>query len=341
MASRGAAGGWAAGKTSTAAVVAAPAGASAGAPVGSRSTGSPPRRDSVAGRTRTANRSVTVTRTGVSTCLVCGPKPEDASVLDGTVRRCATCGFGWTVGEPPMPGGLRDDAYPGGSRDEDPLTLRRRRFEASRRLRWVLSMVRPTSLVEVGSAGGFFVEAARRLGIDASGIEASPAAVRFARERLGVPVVEGSFPAFSPGRQVDAVCAFDVLGQVEDPRVFLAGAREALPPGGWLVLEVPNFASAGAIRRPSGSERQQPEQQRWHFTPESLMRLVMRCGFHIVRHDTAVVRYYLPARYRWRHAHRLLPADWAGTGSLRRTHPRLGDLLRVVARLPRDGRRTR
>jgi SAM-dependent methyltransferase len=287
----------------------------------------------------------------VSTCLVCGPKPEHASVLDGAVRRCATCGFGWTVGEPAAPGELRDDTYPGGREDEDPLTLRRRRFEASRRLRWVLSMVRPASLVEVGSAGGFFVEAARRLGIDASGIEASPAAARFARERLRVPVVEGSFPAFSPARQVDAVCAFDVLGQVEDPRVFLAAAREALGPGGWLVLEVPNFASpgatsagatsAGAVRRAAGLARQQPEQQRWHFTPESLMRLVMRCGFHIVRHDTAVVRYYLPARYRWRHAHRLLPADWAGTGSLRRTHPRLGDLLRVVARLPRDGRRHR
>jgi hypothetical protein len=293
-------------------MVAAPAGASTGTPVGSRSTGSSPHRDGVAGRTRAANRSA-VTRTGVSTCLVCGPKPEHASVLDGAVRRCATCGFGWTVGEPAAPVELRDDAYPGGRGDEDPLTLRRRRFEASRRLRWVLSMVRPASLVEVGYAGGFFVEAARRLGIDASGIEASPAAARFARERLRVPVVEGSFPAFSPARQVDAVCAFDVLGQVEDPRVFLA----------------------------AGLARQQPEQQRWHFTPESLMRLVMRCGFHIVRHDTAVVRYYLPARYRWRYAHRLLPADWAGTGSLRRTHPRLGDLLRVVARLPRDGRRHR
>ncbi len=341
MASRGAAGGWAAGKTSTAAVVAARAGAPTGTSVGSRSTGSSPHRRSVAGRTRTADRSATATDTGASTCLVCGPRPERESVLDGAVRRCATCGFGWTIGEPAMPDEFHGDAYPGGRADEDPLTLRRRRFEASRRLRWVLSMVRPTSLVEVGSAGGFFVEAARRLGIDASGIEASPAAARFARERLCVPVVEGSFPAFSPARQVDAVCAFNVLGQVEDPRVFLAAAREALPPGGWLVLEVPNFASARAIGRATAFERQQPEQQRWHFTPESLMRLVMRCGFHIVRHDTAVVRYYLPARYRWRYAHRLLPADWAGTGSLRRTHPRLGDLLRVVARLPRNDRRAR
>ncbi|WP_345635160.1 methyltransferase domain-containing protein, partial [Rugosimonospora acidiphila] len=128
---------------------------------------------------------------------------------------------------------------------------------------------------------------------------------------------------------------------VEDPRAFLGAAREALVPGGWLALEVPNIASAGARRLGTAWQGLQPEHHRWHFTPESLIRLAMQCGFHIVRHDTTFFRYYMPARYRLRHVHRLLPADWTGTGCLRLTHPSLGDLLRVVARLPRTDRRMR
>jgi SAM-dependent methyltransferase len=284
---------------------------------------------------------MTATRADVTTCMVCGPRPEQPPALDGVLRRCASCGFGWTASAPASPTELDDEAYYDGGGHEDDFLPRPRRFEASRRLRWLLSMARPGSLVEAGPAGGFFVEAARGADIDASGVEVSPVAARFARERLGVPVREGRFESFAPARRVDAVCAFQVLEHVEDPRAFLGTARETLVAGGWLALEVPNIASAGARRLGAAWPKLQPEHHRWHFTPESLMRLVMQSGFHIVRHDTAFFRSYLPARYRWRHIHRLLRADWAGTGSPRLTHPRLGDLLRIAARLPRNGRRIR
>ncbi|WSN14604.1 class I SAM-dependent methyltransferase [Micromonospora sp. NBC_01699] len=214
-----------------------------------------------------------------------------------------------------------------------------RRFESGRRLRWLLSVARPSSLVEAGSAGGFFVEAARRAGIAAQGVEVSESAARFAVERLGVPVRVGCFEEVAPVRSVEAVCAFHVLEHVEEPREFLRAARDALVPGGWLALEVPNIGSAAARRLGVEWSGLQPRFHRWHFTPESLTRLVTDSGFEIVRRDTTVFRYYMPLRYRWRHVHHLLPADLAGTRSPRLTHPRLGDLLRIVAQLPTGTRR--
>ncbi|MEN3616253.1 methyltransferase domain-containing protein, partial [Plantactinospora sp. ZYX-F-223] len=143
---------------------------------------------------------------------------------------------------------LYDESYFTGEGYEDYFLPGPRRFESGRRLRWLLSVARPASLVEAGSAGGFFVEAALRAGIAAEGVEVCAAAARFARERLGVPVRHGCFESDVPERVVEAVCAFHVLEHVEDPRRFLLAARRMLAARGWLALEVPNIASAAATR---------------------------------------------------------------------------------------------
>ncbi|WP_345637482.1 methyltransferase domain-containing protein, partial [Rugosimonospora acidiphila] len=136
---------------------------------------------------------MTTTRADLTNCLVCGPRTRQTTVLDGGVRRCASCGFAWTQRTFPAPAELYDDGYYHGGGYEDYFLPGPRRFEAGRRVRWLLPQVRPSgarlSLLEAGSAGGFFVEAARRAGVDASGVEVSEVASRFARERLGVPVV--------------------------------------------------------------------------------------------------------------------------------------------------------
>ncbi|WP_309112523.1 class I SAM-dependent methyltransferase [Saccharothrix sp.] len=277
-------------------------------------------------------------------CLLCRQRVGAEPVFGGRLRRCVACGFTWTV-QAPVPGPTAADLYDetyfreGGYRNYFEEHAQRR-HEARLRLRWLWSVVRPRSVVEAGSAGGFFLEQAQRAGIRVEGVEPSGVCVGFARDRLGVSVRQGTFETYSAGFAVDAVCAFHVLEHVEDPHGFLAAARRALVPGGWLALEVPNIASVGARRHGVSWHGLQPDFHRWHFSPESLRRLVHDHGFHIRHCDTVSVSYYLRPRY-WLspRGSLMLLKEWAADGNPLMADPERFDLLRLLARLPRYRRR--
>ncbi|WP_194822407.1 class I SAM-dependent methyltransferase [Micromonospora sp. S-DT3-3-22] len=268
----------------------------------------------------------------VGACVTCAADQPHLPHLNGLLRRCTGCGLGWTVPEPGQTPVRYDLDYFTGGGYEDYFLTGPRRFEAGRRLRWLSSLVKPSVLVEAGCAGGYFLEAARRAGFTVTGVEVSEAAAGFAAARWAVPVRQGRFEQVAPSLRADVVCAFHVLEHVADPRAFLRAARATLTPGGWLALEVPNIASAAAHRLGHDWPGLQPRYHHWHFSPLSLARLLAATGFDVVRQDTAVFRYYMPLGYRVRHARRLLPRDWLDLRSPRLTHPRRGDLLRVVAR---------
>ncbi|MEU7971496.1 class I SAM-dependent methyltransferase [Micromonospora sp. NPDC049089] len=270
-------------------------------------------------------------------CQLCGRAGGHSPTLGELLWSCPDCGFVWTAGSSATPEDLYDEAYyaTGGYQDYF-ASAGQRRFEASRRLRWLLSTVRPTVLLEAGPAGGYFLEAAHQAGITASGIEVSHTAATFARDHLHMPVRQGYFETIAPTLTADVVCAFHVLEHVEDPRAFLHAAHTALTPGGWLALEVPNIASAAANRLGTDWPGLQSRYHRWHFTPDTLVRMLVESGFRVISHDTVFSRFYWQPAARLRNARDLLVADVAASRSPRVTHPQLGDLLRIFAR--RDDR---
>jgi SAM-dependent methyltransferase len=268
-------------------------------------------------------------------CLVCGSAVGRDTDLGAPVRRCLSCEFGWTRTSLATPHELynQESGCP-----TNYLEASARRYESDLRLRWLLGTGIPASLVEVGCAGGFFLEAAAKAGITATGIDVSLAAVRFAREELGITVMPGCFEEATLTDPVEALCAFQVLEKVEDPHDFLLAARQVLVPGGRLALEVPNIASAAAARLGARWPQARPGYQRWHFTPDSLARLVTRHGFQIIERDTVFSRFYWRRAPRWAHVRELFVADWAASRSPKLSHPTLGDAIRLIARRPEAGR---
>ncbi|HKS98930.1 MAG TPA: class I SAM-dependent methyltransferase [Rugosimonospora sp.] len=265
-------------------------------------------------------------------CVLCG-RTGSRTLLDGAVRRCGWCGLAWTAAAPTPPAQLYDESYFRGGAYRDYFDARQRRFEAARRLRWLYSAARPATLLEAGSAGGFFLAAARGAGIAATGIEVSQVAVRYAREHLDVSVHCGLFEELARSvPPVEAVCAFHVLEHVTDPRAFLAAARDALVPGGLLALEVPNIAAAAARRLGPAWPAWDLRHHNWHFTPDSLSRLLITNGFRVASYDTVFSRFYWRPLARLAHTRELLIADLAASRSPSVRHRHLGDLLRVVAR---------
>jgi 2-polyprenyl-3-methyl-5-hydroxy-6-metoxy-1,4-benzoquinol methylase len=95
------------------------------------------------------------------------------------------------------------------------------------------------TLLDVGSAHGWFLEAARGR-FDVLGIEPDAAVGARAAAR-GLPVRRGFFPdVLEAGETFDVIVFNDVIEHIPDIRGALAACRERLNPDGILILNLPN-----------------------------------------------------------------------------------------------------
>ncbi|MDJ0846206.1 class I SAM-dependent methyltransferase [Crocosphaera sp.] len=101
-----------------------------------------------------------------------------------------------------------------------------------------------TNVLEVGSGFGFFIEKAQEQGITITGLELNDHAVKVAEEKqLPVKPIDLQNVAENYPESYDAVCSFQVLEHVSNPKDFIRWSVEVLKPGGKLILGVPNAHS--------------------------------------------------------------------------------------------------
>jgi SAM-dependent methyltransferase len=213
-----------------------------------------------------------------------------------------------------------------------------RRHEARVRLRGVHRVARPPGrLFEVGTAGGYFLDEARRQGWEVAGIEPSAAQARHACEALSLAVDQRSLEdAELPVATFDVACAFHVVEHLPAPRADLERLRAALRPGGALFVEVPNAQSILARRLGPGWPCLGLPYHVNQFGPRSLRALLERAGLRVARVDTIPFSAYYPRAMalRPRHvAHRAV-LSLRLHGALGRTHPHKHELLRATAYAP-------
>jgi 2-polyprenyl-3-methyl-5-hydroxy-6-metoxy-1,4-benzoquinol methylase len=134
-------------------------------------------------------------------------------------------------------------------------------------------------ILDIGSSNGALLQAAARQGWDAYGIELNTAVVKVCQEQ-GLQVVAGEYPKDLPADwgPFDAIAAFDVLEHMPDPRAFLEVLKTHLKPGGWLLVQVPNFN--GLLSAIEGPRSSNICQGHWsHFSDETLNRMIREAGF--------------------------------------------------------------
>lgn len=221
-------------------------------------------------------------------CELCGGRSAD---VIGSVDRkgrplqtvlCRGCGLAW-VDPRPDPAQLRSfyasdyrREYKGSYRPKHRHLVRESRRARSRAQDEALrELPNQARLLDVGAGAGFFPYAARRAGMQVTGIEPNQEYAEFARTELGVEVVTSFLQdvALSPG-SFDAITMHHVLEHLDAPLLALQRLRGWLRPGGLLLLEVPNIEAS-----------YHAPQHRFHlghlywFNPETAEALARKAGF--------------------------------------------------------------
>ena len=140
------------------------------------------------------------------------------------------------------------------------------------------------SLLDVGCAGGFFLDAARERGWNTKGVEISSFAATFARENLKLDVFEGEVTnAPFPNASFDVVTMLDVIEHMPDPVASMRRIYDYLKPDGWLYVVTPNFDSLP--RRILGANWGiiTPEHHLYFFTAVALKQMITNSNFRIHR----------------------------------------------------------
>ncbi|MEX0718609.1 MAG: class I SAM-dependent methyltransferase [Planctomycetaceae bacterium] len=141
----------------------------------------------------------------------------------------------------------------------------------------------PGRLLDFGCGGGSFLMRMREFGWDVRGMDVSAECARAVTERTGIPVDVGTLPHPDVRPEsFDAITLWNALEHVHSPRATLRAVREALSPGGLVVVGVPNIDSW--TFREFGTDWHPLELPRHltHFTPETLSRMLEAEGFRLL-----------------------------------------------------------
>jgi len=141
---------------------------------------------------------------------------------------------------------------------------------------------RGSRVLDVGTAGGAFLDAATRYGYDAVGLEPSRYLVEQGRKR-GLNIEQGTIDTnpLKPG-SFDLVCLWDVIEHLTDPKGALSKIRTLLKPDGVLLI---NFPDIGTWQAKLAGQRF------WwilsvhlhHFTRKTIAEICRRTGFETFR----------------------------------------------------------
>ena len=137
-------------------------------------------------------------------------------------------------------------------------------------------------ILDVGTAAGAFLAAARGRGWQVEGCEPNAWLAEWGSRHYGIPIRTGELfdQSFAPG-SFDVVTLWDVIEHTPDPTRVIRTVRDLIRPGGLLVVNYPDIGSW--IARALG--RRWPflsSVHLYYFTRETMRRLLERHGFDVI-----------------------------------------------------------
>ncbi len=154
------------------------------------------------------------------------------------------------------------------------------------------------NFLEIGCAGGAFLNAARKAGFHVRGVEFSAHAARFGREKFGLDIHAGDLAsARYPDASFDVVYMGDVLEHIPDPLPTMREINRVMPAGGLLVICCPMqtnalFSRFGFLVYGMLGKRAMVNLPPYHvfeYRGKSMENLMHRTGFSVLRRMEATI----------------------------------------------------
>jgi 2-polyprenyl-3-methyl-5-hydroxy-6-metoxy-1,4-benzoquinol methylase len=142
------------------------------------------------------------------------------------------------------------------------------------------------TFIEIGSYAGVFLNEAQKRGWNVIGIEPLERPALYSEKKFGIKVIRKYFEqAGLQNETADVIVACHVIEHVPDPSFFVNHAYLLLKPGGYLILETPTYDSFifKVLRKRERSIR--CNGHIFFFTKDTLMKLVEKNGFKVVKHE--------------------------------------------------------
>lgn len=137
----------------------------------------------------------------------------------------------------------------------------------------------PAKLLDIGCDKGFFLDEARRIGYDVSGVEPSESAKNYC-STVGLNVVRDIEMVKN---KFNIITLWHSLEHNSDPIKFLNIIKEKLESNAYLFIRVPAFDSFWAKILKSRWIWFQPQNHYFHFSHKSLNNLLLKLNFDVVK----------------------------------------------------------
>lgn len=173
-------------------------------------------------------------------------------------------------------------------------------MQEENRVKKIEKFIRKGKLLDVGASTGFFVSVAKKRGWKVMGVEYSKEAVRIAKEKFGIFLVNGEITSNKiPNNYFDVVTMHSVLEHLPDLEETVKEVNKKLKKRGYFVFNVPNVKSF-EYSFYKMLKRKFPGfifEHLYYFNPDNIELLMERNGFSIKKMTSRhFSRYNLPLR---------------------------------------------
>jgi SAM-dependent methyltransferase len=220
-------------------------------------------------------------------CALCTGRLKPLFDKDGyPICRCTSCGLVQVAAELSRDEleQIYDEEYFSSDVFHDYVAERDARVEAGRAAARTLARLVPAgTLLDVGCAAGFFLEAASTH-FEVTGVELSPFASSYARETLGLRVFTGDVTeGMLEGEQFDVVTVWNTVEHMADPLGGLASIGRVMRPGALLALSTGDVTGPLARLSLRNWNLMAPPYHLFFFSPKTIDLLLAKAGFELRR----------------------------------------------------------